>query len=90
MILDVIFPYAWLANEGLIKKLGEINLIMGNKQNSAITMIGEFDLKLSSEVKMNLVNYNYSFEMSRNIIYFYELYRPGFQFFFLIMKNVTF
>lgn len=53
-------------------------MIIGNKRSLVVRKIGEFELKLSGEVRINLVNYYYSSKMSRNIIYFHALYRQGF------------
>ncbi|GJX62116.1 retrotransposon protein, putative, ty1-copia subclass [Tanacetum coccineum] len=60
----------------------ELNLIMGNRKITPVTRIGKFELMLKSGVRINLNNYCYSSEMTRNIISFHALFKDGYQFSF--------
>ncbi|GJS48850.1 retrotransposon protein, putative, ty1-copia subclass [Tanacetum coccineum] len=63
-------------------KHGELNLVMGNRKITPVTMIGKFELMLKSGVRINLNNCCYSSEMTRNIISFHVLFKDGYQFSF--------
>ena len=63
-------------------ELGKMNLIMGNRRSSHVTKIGVYSIKLSSGLCLELNNCCYSSEMTRNIIYFHDLYGQGFRFSF--------
>ena len=57
-----------------------MNLIMGNRRTSPVSVIGDFEVSLSSGVSFSLDDCCYSSEMTRNIISFYALFRQGFRF----------
>ena len=59
-----------------------MNLIIGNRKTSHVTKIGVYSLFLSSGLGLDLNDYCYSSEMTRNIISFHGLYRQGFRFSF--------
>ena len=61
---------------------GRINLIMGNRKSSPVTKIGVYQLLLSNDVRLDLINCCYSSEMTRNIISFHALFRQGFKYSF--------
>ncbi|GJV47449.1 retrotransposon protein, putative, ty1-copia subclass [Tanacetum coccineum] len=63
-------------------KHGELNLVMGNRKITPVTMIGKSELMLRSGVRINLNNCCYSSEMTRNIISFHVLFKDGYQFSF--------
>ena len=76
---------------------GRINLIMGNRRSSPVTKIGVYNLVLSNDVSLDLLNCCYSSEMTRNIISFHALYKQGFRYSFdevngsiLVYKNEKF
>ena len=58
-------------------KQGEMNLILGNRRTSPVSVIGDFDVSLSSGVSFSLLNCCYSSEMTRNIISFHALFEQG-------------
>ena len=53
---------------------GKFNLIMGNRRNSYVTVIGTYGLMFHS-VRLDLDNCCYLLEMARYIIYFHYLFR---------------
>ena len=57
-----------------------MNLIMGNRRTLPVSVIGDFEVSLSSGVSFSLDNCCYSLEMTRNIISYYALFRQGFRF----------
>lgn len=60
----------------------KINLIMGSRRMPPVSMNGDFELILSSGVRINLVNCCYSSNTKRNIISFHALFKRGFCFSF--------
>ncbi|GJV78280.1 putative RNA-directed DNA polymerase [Tanacetum coccineum] len=60
----------------------ELNLIMRNRKITPVIRIGKFELMLKSEVGINLNNYCYLSEMTRNIISFHAFFKDGYQFSF--------
>ncbi|GKE76150.1 retrotransposon protein, putative, ty1-copia subclass, partial [Tanacetum coccineum] len=63
-------------------KHGELNLVMGNRKITHVTRIGKYELMLKSGVGIDLNNYYYSLEMTRNIISFHALFKDGYKFSF--------
>ncbi|GJZ91393.1 retrotransposon protein, putative, ty1-copia subclass [Tanacetum coccineum] len=63
-------------------KHGELNLVMGNRKITLVTRIGKYELMLKSGVRIDLNNYRYSLEMTRNIISFHALFKDGYKFSF--------
>ncbi|KAL4573354.1 hypothetical protein LXL04_020157 [Taraxacum kok-saghyz] len=48
-------------------KHGEMNMIMGNRRTSPVSVIGDFEVSLSSDVSFSLSDCCYSPELTRNI-----------------------
>ncbi|GJT92779.1 putative reverse transcriptase domain-containing protein [Tanacetum coccineum] len=78
-------------------KHGELNLVMGNRKITLVTRIGKYELMLKSGVRIDLNNYRYSLEMTRNIISFHALFKDGYKFSFdndngdiLVYSNVVY
>ncbi|GKD40785.1 retrotransposon protein, putative, ty1-copia subclass [Tanacetum coccineum] len=63
-------------------KHGELNLVMGNRKITPVTRIGKYELMLKSRVRIDLNNFCYSSEMTRNIISFHALFKDGYKFSF--------
>ncbi|GKB12422.1 retrotransposon protein, putative, ty1-copia subclass [Tanacetum coccineum] len=60
-------------------KHGELNLVMENRKITPMTRIRKYELMLKSGVMINLNNYCYSSEMTRNIISFHDLFKDGYK-----------
>ncbi|GKE31977.1 retrotransposon protein, putative, ty1-copia subclass, partial [Tanacetum coccineum] len=63
-------------------KHGELNLVIGNKKFMHVKRIGKYELMLKSGVRIDLNNYCYSSEMTRNIISFHALFNDDYKFSF--------
>ncbi|GJT04190.1 retrotransposon protein, putative, ty1-copia subclass [Tanacetum coccineum] len=63
-------------------KYGELNLVMGNRKITLVTRIGKYKLMPKSGVRIDLNNYCYSSEVTRNIISFHTLFKNGYKFSF--------
>ncbi|GKA21539.1 retrotransposon protein, putative, ty1-copia subclass, partial [Tanacetum coccineum] len=68
--------------ESIRLKHEELNLVMENRKITLVTRIGKYEFMLMSEVMINLNNYCYSSEMTRNIISFHALFKDGYKFSF--------
>ncbi|GJY52151.1 retrotransposon protein, putative, ty1-copia subclass [Tanacetum coccineum] len=63
-------------------KYRELNLVIGNRKIMHVTRIRKYKLMLKSGVRIDLNNYCYSSEVTRNIISFHALFKDGYKFSF--------